>query len=344
MQIRAEQLSQSLKRSLARCYLVTGEETLLVQECADAIRIAAREAGCTEREVIEISSQGGEWQQLLQSAGALSLFADKKLIEVRLPSGKPGAEGSKALQEYLAIEGDDILLLVAGKIDKQSQRAKWYTELDKAGAIITLWPIKTQEMPRWLGQRFQAAGLEIDREALSLLAERVEGNLLAAVQEVEKLKLLADGGKVTVDTVIASVADNARYNSFGLADTALSGDTRGAIRTLRGLQAEAAAAPVVLWALARDVKLLALLTDDLSSGLGLSQAMQQRGVWRSRSALVQGAMSRHNADTVCVLQELVYRVDAATKGYAKDDPWLLLERLLALLALGHQASNHLRRA
>lgn len=344
MQVRAEQLAQSLKQSLARCYLVTGDEALLVQECADAIRVAAREAGCTEREVIEISSQGGEWQQLLQSAGALSLFADKKLIEVRLPSGKPGTEGSKAIQEYLAIDGDDVLLLVAGKIDKQSQRAKWYTQLDKAGVIVTLWPIKTQELPRWLGQRMQAAGLQVDREALSLLAERVEGNLLAAVQEVEKLKLLADNGKVTIDTVIASVADNARYNSFGLADTALAGDTRGAIRTLRGLAAEATAAPVALWALARDVKLLAQLADDGKSGLGMSQAMQQRGVWRSRSTLVQGAMNRHNADTINTLQALVYSVDAAIKGFTKDDPWLLLEQLLVLLCLGHQANNHRRRA
>lgn len=344
MQIRPEQLTQTLKQSLARCYLVTGEETLLVQECTDIIRLAAREGGCTEREVIEISSQGSEWQQLLQSAGARSLFADRKLIEVRLPSGKPGTEGSKTLLEYLTIEGDDILVIVAGKIDKQSQRAKWYTALDKAGVIVSIWPIKPQELPRWLGQRIQAAGLQADRDALSLLAERVEGNLLAAVQEVEKLKLLADDGKVTIDTVISSVADNARYTSFGLVDTALSGDARGAIRTLRGLEAEASAPPVVLWALAREIKLLAQLADDLRSGLGLPRAMEQRGVWRSRSPLIHSAMDRHGDETIEALQTLVYGVDAATKGFTKDDPWLLLEQLVTLLALGNQANNSRRRA
>lgn len=343
MQIRPEQLTRTLKQSLARCYLVSGEETLLIQECADAIRTAARQGGCTEREVIEISSSGNEWQQLLQSAGALSLFADKKLIEIRLPTGKPGTEGSKAILEYLTMEGDDILLIVASKIDKPSQRAKWFTGLDKAGVIIPVWPINSHELPRWLDQRIQTAGLHIDREALSLLAERVEGNLLAAVQEVEKLKLLADNNHVTVDTVIASVADNARYNSFGLADTALSGDTRGAIRTLRGLEAEASAAPAILWAIARDIKLLAQLADDLQSGMGLSRAMEQRGVWRNRSALVQNAMSRHNSQTIQSLQALVYAVDAATKGFTKDDPWLLLEQLLTRLTLGDQSVNQRRR-
>ena len=344
MQLRPEQLAQHLKQGPAACYLLSGEEPLLIQECADAIRAASRAAGCLEREVIDIGANSNDWQQLTQSAGALSLFADRKLIELRLPSGKPGTDGSKALQEYLALNSDDILLIVAGKIDKQSQRSKWYTGLDNAGVVIQVWPVRASELPRWLAQRMSAAGLQVQPEALSLLAERVEGNLLAAVQEVEKLKLLAENNTVTVDTIIASVADNARFNSFGLADTAMDGDARNAIRTLRGLQAEASAPPVVLWTLARDVKLLIQLHEDTQAGISLNQALTQRGVWRNRAGLVQKALRRHDSVSLAKLQHLTVQVDGAVKGFSKDDPWVLLEQLLLLIALGGHSKTRRRSA
>ena len=307
MQIKPEQLGQQLKQhSVQRCYLVSGEEILIVQECADAIRAAARAAGCAEREVIEIS-KAGDWQALLQSGGALSLFADHKLIEVRLPSGKPGAEGSKAIAEYLAMETDDILLIVAGKIDRQSQKSKWYTALDKAGAVITVWPISANELPRWLMQRLKAAGLQADQDAVQILAERVEGNLLAAVQEVEKLKLLITGTHVTAQAVIDAVIANARYNTFGLVDTALAGDAQGALRTLRGLQAESTQPPVVLWTLVRDI---------------------------NRTGLIQRALQRHTRSSLDRLQSLAYAVDGSVKGFADGDPWDHLESMVAELALG----------
>ena len=336
MQLKPEQLEQQLKQQgIQCCYLVSGEETLIVQECADAIRTAARAAGCTEREVIEIASPG-DWQALLQSGGAMSLFAERKLIEVRLPSGKPGTEGSKAIVEYLAMDTDDILLIVAGKIDRQSQKSKWYTGLDKAGAVITAWPIGANELPRWLTQRLKIAGLEADREAVQMLAERVEGNLLAAVQEVEKLKLLVTGNQVTAQTVMDTVLDNARYNTFGLVDTALAGDARGALRTLRGLQAESTQPPVVLWTLVRDIKLLATLAEDQRQGVPIAQAMNQRGVWRNRTSLIQRALQRHTVSSLEQLQSLAYAVDGSVKGFASGDPWDHLERMVAELALGNQ--------
>ena len=334
MQIKPEQLGQQLKQhSVQRCYLVSGEEILIVQECADAIRAAARAAGCAEREVIEIS-KAGDWQALLQSGGALSLFADHKHIEVRLPSGKPGAEGSKAIAEYLAMETDDILLIVAGKIDRQSQKSKWYTALDKAGTVITVWPISANELPRWLMQRLKAAGLQADQDAVQILAERVEGNLLAAVQEVEKLKLLITGTHVTAQAVIDAVIANARYNTFGLVDTALAGDAQGALRTLRGLQAESTQPPVVLWTLVRDIKLLATLAEDQRQGVPISQAMNQRGVWKNRTGLIQRALQRHTRNSLDRLQSLAYAVDGSVKGFADGDPWDHLESMVAELALG----------
>ena len=333
MQIKPEQLERQLSQGVSRCYLVSGDETLIVQECADAIRAAARAGGCAEREVLEITA-AGDWQQLLQSAGAMSLFADKKLIELRLPSGKPGTEGSKALQEYLQFDSDDVLLIVSGKIDKQSQRAKWYTALEQAGVVIPVWPIDQRELPRWLDRRLQAAGLKADREALQMLAEKVEGNLLAAVQEVEKLKLLATDRQITAETVRASVLDNARYSTFGLADTALSGDARGSIRTLRGLEAESTQAPVVLWALARDISLLAQLDEDRRRGVSLTQALKQRGVWQSRVNLVQGALARQTSASIRELQHLAFATDSTVKGFRKGSPWDLLDQIVILLAQG----------
>ena len=336
MQLKPEQLEQQLKKhGVQRCYLVSGDEALIVQECADAIRAAARAAGCIEREVIEITS-AGDWQALLQSGGAMSLFAERKLIEVRLPSGKPGTEGSKAIVAYLAMDTDDILLVVAGKIDRQSQKSKWYTGLDTAGAVITVWPIGANELPRWLTQRLKSAGLEADREAVQMLAERVEGNLLAAAQEVEKLKLLVTGNQVTAQTVMETVLDNARYNTFGLVDTALAGDARGALRTLRGLQAESTQPPVVLWTLVRDIKLLATLAEDQRRGVPIMQAMNQHGVWRTRTALIQSALQRHTVSSLARLQSLAYTVDGSVKGFAQGDPWDHLERMVAELALGAQ--------
>lgn len=338
MQLKPEQLSQHLSKGNAPCYLVAGDETLIVQECADAIRTAARESGCSEREVIEINNPS-DWQHLLQSGGALSLFAEHKLIEVRLPSGKPGAEGSKALQAFLEMESEDILLIVSGKIDRQSQRAKWYTALDNMGVIITVWPIQSRELPSWIQRRLQAVGLQADKSAAQLLADRTEGNLLAAAQEIEKLKLLATDGTVTVETILDGVLDNARYSAFSLADAALSGDSRNAIRTLRGLRAEATQPPAVLWALARDINLLADVDEDRRAGTQVSRALQERGVWRSRVALVQAAVERHNRRSIGQLQALAYRTDAVIKGQEKGDPWIGLDRIVLLLARGNQSGN-----
>ncbi len=339
MQVRPEQLDRELAKGLARCYLITGDEPLLQQECSDAVRQAARAGGCSEREIIEIGPKGEQWQTLVQSAGAMSLFADKKLIEVRLPSGKPGAEGSKALQEYLQFESDDVLLIVSGKIDRQSQRAKWYTALDQCGVVVTLWPIRPGELPQWLHQRLSAAGLKADREALEMIAERVEGNLLAAAQEVEKLKLLANSQHITVSTVLEAVADSSRYNPFSLVDVALVGDARAAIRSLRGLEAEGNAPPTVLWAVAREARVLVLLDEQRRAGVALNQAMQQQGIWKNRMNLIQGALKRHNPESLRHLQKLAFNTDAAIKGLRRDQPWDLLEQLVVHMALGHQVTS-----
>ena len=197
MRLYPEKLAAHLQQQFLPVYLVSGDDPLLVQECCDLIRQKAREQGCSEREIIDGGISSFKWQDILHSATSMSLFAERKLVELRLPSGKPGAEGSKALCEYLDIaSGEDVLLIIAGKIDKQSTNSKWYKALDKAGATIQVWPVDAKELPRWLQQRVRNAGMSIDQDALQLLCDRVEGNLLAAVQEVEKLKLLAKDSQI----------------------------------------------------------------------------------------------------------------------------------------------------
>ena len=338
MQLRSDGLARHLNQQLAPCYLIAGDETLLVQEAADAIRAAARAAGCHERERIAIDHKE-DWQQLLHSSGSLSLFADRKLIEVHLPSGKPGTDGSKAIQEYLDSENDDVLLLISGKIDKQSQQAKWFKALDQRGAVLLIWPVKFHELPGWIDQRLKAVGMRADKEALQMLAERVEGNLLAAAQEVEKLKLLTGDEMITADTVRSAVLDNARFDPFELVDTALSGDARHALRTARGLRAEGSPPQVILWALHKEVRLLSRLRDAIDRGAPPDRALQQAGVWRSRMRVVQSALQRHRRKSLQQLEAIALRVDGAGKGYGPGDPWDYINDMLLLLALGHTADR-----
>ena len=338
MQLKPAQLDTHLAQHLAPCYLISGDEPLLVQECADAIRSAARAGGCTERQRLHISGKD-DWLELGHAAGSLSLFAERKLIEVQLPSGKPGTEGSKAIQEYLASAPDDVLLIVSGRIDKQSQKSKWYLALDQAGVVMPIWPVAPAELPQWIADRMSSLGLTAEPDAITLLAERLEGNLLAAAQEIEKLKLLHGDETITASMVADTVSDNARYDAFRLVDVALSGDARGAVRTLRGLKGEAVQPPVLLWAVAREVRLLADLKRDVAAGASIDRAMQQKGVWRNRQGLVRTALNRLSGRDLAEMQTLSFQVDGSSKGFLLGEPWGLLERLLIVLAQGLPADS-----
>lgn len=329
MRLRAEQLSKHVQNPLLPVYLVTGDEPLLVQECCDQIRQQARMQGCSEREIFDAGVSRFNWQDILYSANSMSLFAERKLLEVRLPSGKPGAEGSKALCRYLEIAGpDDILLIVAGKIDKQSTNSKWFKALDKAGAVLQIWPVDAKDLPRWLQQRVSSAGMSIDGDALQLLCDSVEGNLLAAAQEVEKLKLLLEGSVIDAHTVTRSVSNNARYNLFDMADSALKGDATASLKMLHGLRSEGAEPTVVLWALAREIRTLYEVQGDCDKGQSVNQALTARRVWKNRMGLMQSALSRHNHGTLSQLLSQAATVDGSIKGFADGKPWDNLERLL----------------
>ncbi len=339
MRVSPEQLPAQLKRQLLPVYLVTGEEPLQLQECCDLIRRHAREQGCTDREVVDAGGAHFDWQEILYSASSMSLFADRKLVEVRLPSGKPGADGSKALCEYLDIaSSDDVLLMVAGKIDKQSTNSKWFKALDSAGAVIQVWPVDARSLPGWLRQRVTAAGMSIDEDALQLLCDRVEGNLLAAVQEVEKLKLLVNDARITARGVLESVSDNARYSVFELADKALKGDAAGSLRILHGLRDEGTEPTVVLWSLTREIHTLYEVQLDCPDGRGIQRALDARRVWKNRISLMQAALARHNPASMAMLLEQAVKVDGSIKGFAGGRPWDNLEDLVIGLCQGLSAA------
>ena len=334
MRLRPEQLTSHLQKGVAPVYLVSGEEPLLVQEACDAVRAAARDAGCTEREVLEVDKRFN-WDHLVAAGAEMSLFSDRKLIELKLPSGKPGTEGSKALIAYL--EGpasENVLLIAAGKIDRQSTNSKWFKALDKAGAIIQVWPVGARELPRWLQQRVEAAGMNVDFDALQMLCDRVEGNLLAAVQEVEKLKLLCPEGRITPEAVAESVADNARYDLFELVDQALSGNVASGLKMLQGLRSEGTEAAVVLWALAREIRLLYQCRTAMQRGQSAQQAMRAQRVWDKRMPVVGAGLNRHSLADLSELLHQASLADQAIKGLADGNPWDHLARLLLSLGTG----------
>ena len=297
----AEQLAKALKVQLSPAYLVSGDEPLLVQETCDKIRAAAQEKGFAERELYHTDTNFN-WSQLLHSANSLSLFSEKKIIEIRLHNGKPGDAGSKAIVEYCQSPPEDVLLLiVAPKLDKRVHSSAWVKALDDIGNTVTLWPVTPAQLPQWINQRLKAAGLRSDPQAVDMLAAKVEGNLLAAAQEIEKLKLLATDNLVDTHLMTSVVVDSARYDVFGLVDKALYGDSRSAVKTLNGLRGEGTEPMAILWALTREIRSLYNIKHALQQGQPFDLAARQNGIWDKRKAPIQQAANRFKLSQLSLL-------------------------------------------
>jgi len=328
MRLRPEQLGTHLAGSLAPAYLIAGDEPLLVQEAADAIRAAARARGFSERDLYHADARF-DWNQLRNDASSLSLFAERKVLEVRLPSGKPGKDGSEALLACLASDaGDTLLLVITGKLDPAGQRSKWLAAIEAKGVVVQIWPVSAAQMPHWIGDRLRRAGIRASDQATQILADRVEGNLLAAVQEIEKLKLLLTDREVDAEVISTVVADSARFNVFGLVDRMLEGDPQGAARHLRGLRQDGTDATVVLWAIARELRTLISVQQAVASGMSGDAAMAQARVWKNRQALVKSALRRLRPRQLRILLHQAGAVDRAIKGIRRAAPW---EDLTALV-------------
>ena len=337
MQIKPEQLDTHLRKQLAPLYFISGDEPLRVMEAADAVRAAARLQGYDEREVMTVQA-GFDWNSLMSEAGNLSLFSQRRVVDLRIPGGKPGAEGSKALRDYAQQPPDDTLLLItAGKLDKSARSSKWVQALDRAGVVVFVWPLTAQEFPVWIQRRMQQRGLQPGREALKLLADRVEGNLLACVQEIEKLYLLQGEGAVDADAILALVADNARYDVFALVDSALSGKAVRSVRILQGLRAEGLVPQIVLWALSREIRQLAAMAAAVATGQPVQAVITRYRVWpATRKSMLAAVLQRLSATQCNSLLQHCARIDRISKGQAAGNAWDELLHLTFMLA-GNQA-------
>jgi DNA polymerase-3 subunit delta len=332
MNIRFDDLPTQISQGLKPVYIISGDEPLQAGEACDAIRRQARAQGFSEREVMHVE-KSFDWEQFLAASNSLSLFAEQRLLELRMPSGKPGDKGSKALQEYARNPAPDtVLLIIAGKIEKAAQNSKWYKALDGVGASVQVWPVDAKMLPQWIRRRMQAKGMQPAAEAVTLLAERVEGNLLAAAQEIDKLLLLHGAGPIDFAAMADSVADSARYDIYGLVDAALIGDTKRVLRMLAGLKAEGAETVLLLWALTREVRSLQGMAKQIDQGERLDQVITKYRVWPKRKPLVTAALRRHNNQAWLNMLQRAARLDLMIKGRKTGNVWDELLQLCLLMA------------
>ena len=311
--------------------LIASSEALLRVEAADRLRAQARAAGYTEREIFEVDARF-DWSQVQASCAAMSLFASRRIVELRIASGKPNKDGVEWLQDYCRNPAPDVLLLILCEDWSKKHEGAWFTAVQKAGRAQVLWPIKVHEMSGWLGQRLRAQGLEASRDALELLVDRVEGNLLAAAQEVDKLALLRPEGRIDVDFMANAVADNARYDVFGLSDAAIGSAAQRALQMLAGLRAEGEAVPALVSWLSGQVQQLLRVAEAKSRGANVESALQAAGVWSSRQGPFKKALARGDVAHFEALLAQCAKIERIGKGREQGDGWRELERLLVALA------------
>jgi DNA polymerase-3 subunit delta len=310
-------------------YLVAGDEPLLVDETLEQIRVTARRGGFTTRE-LHVVDRSFRWAELESEADNLSLFATRKIVELRMATPRPGDAGSRVIASLAERNDPDRLLLIGAgeKLDSAAQRTAWVKAIEKHGVLVEVWPIDRAELPRWVQQRATAAKLKLTPAAAQALAERVEGNLLAADQEIKRLALSAAGEAVEEAEVLESVANNSRFDVFALADAVLAGETARAFKILWSLRAEGVAPVLISWALNRDIGLLAQLDYAVRHGDNLDGALEHQRVWRRRQALVKQAMRRFKTRQLAALLTQAAQVDAALKGVFPAEPWATLTGLL----------------
>lgn len=332
MRLRIDQLQGHLQKGLAPVYLVSGDEPLQLGEAADAVRAAARREGYGSREILEAHGRF-DWNLLAQQSDELSLFAEKKIVDLRLPGGKPGREGAAALVGWCEnLPADTLLLLTLPRLERSQQNSKWVKALEAAGVLIQVWPPDAARLPKWIEQRMRAAGLQPGPGVAAMLAEQTEGNLLAARQEIDKLLLLYGEGRIDQEQLSRAISDSARFDVFTLVDAALAGKADRLLRVLAGLRGEGVALPVVLWALAREIRSLAVMAAALERGVPMARVLAEARVWKNRQALVSQGLRRLAPARWRELLQQCQQADAMIKGARPGDPWLQLEQVVLAMA------------
>jgi DNA polymerase-3 subunit delta len=339
MQLALPQLGAHLQKGLRSLYILHGDEPLMQQEAADAIRASARAQGYTERSVHTVSGAHFDWSEVLAAGGSLSLFADKQIVEVRIPSGKPGKEGSAAIQQLAASAQDNdstLTLVMLPRLDATTRKGAWFAALENHGVLIATDPVERNALPTWIAQRLQMQGQSVaageeGQRTLQFFADRVEGNLLAAHQEIQKLSLLYPSGELSQAQVEAAVVNVARYDVFKLSESVLSGQVARVQRMLDGLQAEGEAAVLVHYTLAEDIRAMKRVKDAMSAGKPLPMALREQRVWGPRERLFERVLPRMSEARLNGLLQAAHQVDGIVKGLKvpdwPTDPWQALHRL-----------------
>ena len=332
MRLYPDKLDGHLKSNLAPVYLLFGDEPLQIMEAGDRLRARAREQGFDERTVIQ-PMDDADWSTFREAADSLSLFSERRIIELRLPTGKPGKVGGGVLKQYCESPPDDVLLLISsGKLDRSGTNSAWFKAIDKVGINMPVYPIAVSQLGGWLKTRLALKGLHADNDALALIVERVEGNLLAARQEVERLALLYPSGNLSQSDVMDAVADSARYSIGDLSLAALQGQSRRALRVLAGLQEEAVAEVLILWALSSEIRAGARAAESREAGASLDAALKSANVWQSRAAPLKQAISRHDAASWLSMLSACSHLDRLIKGQATGSIQDAFESLVLQLA------------
>lgn len=332
MRLKPEQLTAALQKSLAAVYFISGDEPLQVIEATDAIKHSAKKNGFINREILSAET-GFDWKQLAQTAAEQSIFADKKLIDLRLSGSGPGIEGAKALISYCEhLPDDTVLMISAGKLASASLKTRWFQALDKIGIIVQVWPLEGQALLLWLQQRLQRRGLQVNRDSIKLIASRIEGNLLAAVQEIEKLYVLHGADTLSHQQVSDAVADSSRYDVFTLVSAVLEADISRFLKILASLKAEGIAAPIVLWALAREARVLSKIKWQLSQGQSRDLVFRNNQIWDNRQVIVSTALNRLSDTDLNAILVLGASADRKIKGQQTGDAWEALHAMCVLFS------------
>jgi len=321
MQVRAERLEAHLAKTLAPLYTIHGDEPLLALEAADVLRAAARKRGYAEREVL-IAERGFDWSELTHAGANLSLFGANKIVELRIPSGKPGSDGAAAIAQYCErLNAQNLTLVTLPRLDRSGQNSAWFGALAGAGVVLDVFPVERAKLPAWIGERLARQGQRGSRELLELLAERVEGNLLAAHQEVQKLALLAPPGEIGFEEAREVVANVARYDAYAAGDALLAGDLARYVRVIEGLRDEGEAPTLVLWAVAEDLRALTRIRRGTDEGRPLEQLLRENRVWGPRQGSMRAALRRYTPAALEQALAHASRIDRAIKGVYRARPW-----------------------
>jgi DNA polymerase-3 subunit delta len=321
MNLRSRELAAHLERALAPVYVVHGDEPLLAMEAGDAIRAAARKAGCDEREVV-VAEKGFDWSAFRATDANLGLFGARKLVDLRIPSGKPGVDGAKALEAAAANPNpDNVLLVTLPKLDRATQASAWFTALADAGVALAVFALERNELPDWIAARLARQRQRASPETIAFLADRCEGNLFAAQQEIAKLGLLAPEGEIPYATVVRAVTDLARYDVQELSEAWLAGDAARALRIIDALEAEGEGLPLLLWQIGEDLHALAAIREATEAGTPVQTAVRNARVWGRRQGAMERAAKRVSAAALMPLLRSLARLDALSKGIGLGNGW-----------------------